>query len=165
MNLRQVIYRENISIIDDFPVFTHLEDVVNLTHFVLTPELVVHCEINYSKFNLTDVSVFYRMISVRRLLLPYNHIQKVYDSMFASMAQLMLLDLSHNHIKYLPPITLRFLHNLQYIALHHNLIVELPERIFVTNPDVHVLSLECNKVEATISGHRCCIPFIVSAVL
>ena len=102
MNMRQVIHRKGINITDDFPVFIHLEDVVDLAHFILAPELVVFCKIQHSRFTLTDVSVMYPMVSVRRLLLPHNSIQNIYDFMFASMSQLILLDLSHNLIKYLP---------------------------------------------------------------
>ena len=130
-----------------FPVLIHLEYVMNLTDFIHKPEVVAYCEIRYSKLTIADVNVFHRMISVRRLVLPHNHMQKVYDSMFASMSQLVLLDISHNFIRYLPQITLCSLHNLQYVALHHNLIAELPGRIFVNNPNVQVLLLEVNNLK------------------
>ena len=155
MNLRQVIHTKDVNITDDFPVFIHLEDVINIGQFILTPEVVVYCEIWYSQFNSTDVSVFHRMISVRRLLLPHDSIQKVNDSMFAAMSQLIVLDLSHNCIKHLPQIILCTLQNLQYISLHHNLLAELPARLLIYNQDVQVLLLESNNLDpqlVTIDG-------------
>ena len=145
MNLRQVIHREDINISDDFPVFIHVDNVVNVTHFILTPEVVVYCEILYSNFSVTDFNVFHRMVSLRRLFLLHNNIEKVDDSMFASMSQLILLDISHNLIKYISQIALCSLRNLQYISLHHNLIAELPAQLFVNNLDIQVLLLESNK--------------------
>ena len=109
MNMRQVISRKGLNITDDFPVFIHLEDAVDLAHFIVKPELVVFCKILHSRFAVTDVSAMYQMVSVRRLLLPHNSIQKVYDFMFASMSQLILLDLSHNLIRYLPKNCILFL--------------------------------------------------------
>ena len=41
LNMRQVIHRKDVNITDDFPIFIHLEDVMNLTNFILTPEVVV----------------------------------------------------------------------------------------------------------------------------
>ena len=120
---------------------------MDLRYFILAPEVVAYCEIQYSKITLNDTNVFYRMVSVRRLFLPRNHMEEVYDSMFAAMSQLVVLDLSHNLIKYLPQITLCPLHNLQYIALHHNLIAELSDRAFVNNPNVQVLLLESNNLK------------------
>ena len=146
MNMRQVIRRKSINITDDFPVFIHLEDVMDLSHFILAPEVVVYCEIMRSKFTVTDVRVLYHMVSVRRLLLSHNSIQKVYDLMFASMSQLILLDLSHNLIKYLPKMALCSLRNLQYIFLDHNLIAELQISTFVNNPSIQVLLLESNNL-------------------
>ena len=146
MNLRQVIHMEDINITDDFPVFIHLDKVVNLTHFIFTPEVVVYCKIRYSNLLITDFNVFHRMVSLRRLFLPYNNIEKVNFSMFASMSELIVLDLSHNLIKHISQITLCSLHNLQYISLHHNLIAELPPRLFINNPDIHVLLLDSNKL-------------------
>ena len=121
MNLRQVIYRKDINITDDFPVFIYLEDVMNIRHFILTPEVVVYCEIRHSNVTINDLSMFHRMVSMVRLLLPHNNLQNVYDFMFAFMAHLILLDLSHNRITFLPDITLCSLSNLQYISLRHNL--------------------------------------------
>ena len=144
MNMRQVIHRKGVNITDDFPVFIHLEDVVDLAQFIVAPELVIFCKILHSRFALTDVSVLYPMVSVRRLLLPHNSIHMIYDSMFASMSQLILLDLSQNLIKYLPKIVLCSLRNLQYIFLHHNLIAELQISTFVKNPSIEVLLLESN---------------------
>ena len=144
MNRRQVIHRKGINITDDFPVFIHLVGVENLTHFIITPEVVVYSEIVHSNFSVTDVSVLHRMFSIHRLLLPHNSIQEVYDSMFATMSQLILLDLSHNTIKYLHHITLCSLHNLQYMFLHHNLIAEIRISIFVNNPGLQLLLLESN---------------------
>ena len=146
-NLRQVIHSNEICITDDFPVFIHLEEVVNLSHYILTPEVVVYCEILYSNVSDVDVHILQRMVSVRRLLFPYNRIQKVYDSMFVSMSPLIVLDLSHNLIKYLPKSTLCSLYNLQYISLHHNLIAELQVSIFVNNPNVQVLLMESNSLD------------------
>ena len=147
MNLRQVIHRRDMNITDDFPVLIHLEYVMSLTNFIHKPEVVVYCEVLHSNFSFTDVSIFHRMISVRRLLLQHYHMQNVYDSMFVSMSLLIILDLSHNLITYLPQHTLCSLHKLQYISLHHNLITELPDRIFVNNPDVQVLLLESNNLK------------------
>ena len=147
MNLRQVIHTKDVNISDDFPVFIHLEGVSDIGQFILTPEVVVYCEIWYSQFNSTDVSVLHRMISVCRLLLPHNGIQKINDSMFAAMSQLTVLDLSYNHIKHLPQIILCALQKLQYISLHHNLLAELPARLFIYNHDVQVLLLESNNLE------------------
>ena len=147
MNYRQVINRRYVNIIDDFPVFIHLEVVMNLTNFIHKPEVVVYCEIRYSKFSSAVVSIIHHMISVRRLLLPHNRMQKVHDSMFVSMSQLIVIDLSHNLIKYLPQLARCSLHNLQYISLRHNLLTELPDRIFVKNPDVQVLLLESNNLK------------------
>ena len=146
MNLRQVIHKKDVNITDDFPVFMHLEGVIDIGQFIIAPEVVVYCEIWYSNFNSTD-SIFHRMISVRRLLLPHNDIEKVHDSMFLSMAQLISLDLSHNLIKYLPQVILCTLQKLQYISLHHNLIAELPARLFVSNPNVVVLLLQSNNLK------------------
>ena len=109
--------------------------------------MVVYCEIRYSTFNATDVSIFHGMISVRSVLLPHNDIEKVHDSMFVSMSQLILLDLSHNLIKFLPQIMLCTLQKLQYISLRHNLIAELPARVFIYNHDVQVLLLESNNLK------------------
>ena len=147
MNLRQVIHRRDVNITDDFPVFIHLEDVANLGQFILTPEVAVYCEIWYSNFISTDVSVFHRMISVRRLLLPHDDIKKVNDSMFAAMSQLIVLDLSHNLIKHLPQVILCALQKLQYISLHHNLIADLPARLFLSNLDLQVLLLQSNNLK------------------
>ena len=144
MNRRQVIQRKEVDIIDDFPVFVHLEGVVNLTRYIRTPEVVVYCEILHSKF--TMAGVLYRMVSVRRLVLPHNNIQNIHDFIFPSMSQLILLDLSHNLIRYLPGITLCILRGLQYISLHHNLIAELQFSIFVNNPRLQVLLLDSNKL-------------------
>ena len=146
MNLRQVIHREGIDITDDFPVLIYLHSAVNLRHFIFTPEVVVYCEILYSNLSITDLNVFHRMVSLRRLFLPHNGIQKVNDSMFISMSQLNVLDISHNLIKYIPNRALCSLRNLQYLSLRHNLIAELPARIFINNPDVQVLLLDSNKL-------------------
>ena len=145
-NLRQVIHKKDVNITDDFPVFIHLEGVIDIAQFIITPEVVVYCEIWYSNFNSTDVSIFHGMISVRRLLLPHNDMEMVHDSMFVSMSQLILLDLSHNLIKYVPQVILCALQNLQYISLHHNMIAELPARLFVNNPNVVVL-LQSNNLK------------------
>ena len=147
MNLRQVIHKKDVNITDDFPVFIHLEGVVDIGQFIITPEVVVYCEIWYSKFDSSDVSMFHGMISVQRLLLPHNDLKKVHDSIFVSMSQLILLDLSHNLIKYVPQIILCTLQKLQYISLHHNLIAELPAQLFVNNPDVEVMLLESNNLK------------------
>ena len=144
LNLRQIIHKKDVNTIDDFPVFIHLEHVINIGQFILAPEVVVYCEIWYSNHISTNVRVFHRMISVRRLLLPHNGIQKVPDSMFAVMSQLIVLDLSHNLIKHLPQIMLCTLQKLQYISLHHNLIAELPAHLFIYTPDMQVLLLESN---------------------
>ena len=144
MNMRQVIVRKGVNITDDFPVFIHLENVMNITYFILTPEIVVYCKILRSTFSKTYVSVFNHMVSVRRLLLTHNGIQHIYDSMFMSMSQLILLNLSHNLIKHLSHITFCSLRNLQYISLHGNLMAELQISIFVNNPGVKVLLLESN---------------------
>ena len=77
--------------------------MVDLTHFILTPEVVVFCEIQYSTFTLINVDIFHRMISVHRLLLAHNRIQKGYDSMFSAMSQLIVLDLSHNSYQIFTP--------------------------------------------------------------
>ena len=146
MNLRQVIHREDVNITDDFPVFIHLDNVVNLKHFILAPEVVVYCEILYSNLSRTDLNVFHHMVSLRRLFLPHNNIEEVTDSMFASMSQLIQLDISHNLIKYISKIALCSLHNLQYISLHHNLIAQLPARLFINNPDLQVLLVDSNKL-------------------
>ena len=146
MNMRQVIQSKDLNIGDNFPVFVHLEDVVNVTDIFLTPEVVVYCEILHSQIVIADIRIFHRLISARRLLLPYNNIQMVYDSMFATMLQLIVLDLSHNFIKVLPRIMLCSLRMLQYISLHHNLIVDLAFSIFKYNPNMQVLVLECNKL-------------------
>ena len=146
MNMRQIIHRKGINITDDFPVFIHLEGIGNSTQFIHSPELVVYCKIMHSKFTTSAVSVLHRMISVRRLLLPHNSIQNLYDYMFLSMSHLIVLDLSHNQLKYLSHIPLCALHNLQYISLHHNLIAELQVSIFVNNPSVQVLLLESNNM-------------------
>ena len=144
MNLRQVIHKEDINIIDDFPVFIYLDNVVNLKHFIFTPEVVVYCEIQYANFSKTDLNVFHRMVSLRRLFLPHNSIEKVHDSTFAAMSGLIVLDISHNLIKYISKIALCSLHNLQYISLRHNLIAELPARLFINNPGLQVLLLDSN---------------------
>ena len=146
MNLRQVIHKEDINITDDFPVFIHLENVLNLTHFILTPEVVVYCKILYTNLSITDLNVFHRMVSLHRLFLPHNNIENVNYFMIASMSELIVLDLSHNLIKYISQITLCSLHNLQYISLRHNLIAELPARLFINNPDIQVLLLDSNKL-------------------
>ena len=146
MNMRQVIHRRGINITDDFPVYIHLEDVMDLAHFILAPEVVVYCKILHSRFAVTDLSILYRMVSIRRLLFKHNNIQKVYDFMFTSMSQLILLDLSYNFIKYLPKMALCSLHNLQYIFLHHNLIAELQIGLFVSNPKLKLLMLESNNL-------------------
>ena len=146
MNLRQVIHWEGINITNNFPVLIYLDNAVNLRHFVFTPEVVVYCEILYSNLSITDLKVFHRMVSLRRLLLLYNGIQRVNDSMFISMSQLIVLDISHNLIKYIPNRAICSLHNLQYISLRHNLIAELPARIFINNPNVQVLLLDSNKL-------------------
>ena len=148
MNFRQVIHKRDVNITDDFPVFIHLEGVINIGHFITAPEFVVYCEIRYSNFNsLNDSSIFHRMISVRRLLLPRNDIEDVHDLMFITMSQLVLLDLSHNRIKYLPQVILCALQNLQYISLQHNMIAELPAGLFVNNPNVVVLLLQSNNLK------------------
>ena len=146
MNLRQVIRTEDVNITDDFPVFIHLDNVVNLKYFILTPEVVVYCEIVYCNLSITDLTVFHHMVSLRQLFLPHNNIEKVNDSMFTSMLQLILLDISHNLIKYISKFALCPLYNLQYISLHHNLIAQLPASLFINNPDVQVLLLDSNKL-------------------
>ena len=147
MNMRQVIRRDGTNITDDFPVFIQLENVVSVTNFIFTPETVVYCKILYSDLGgFTDVMLFHRMVSVRRLSLPHNAIQKVYDSMFASMSQLVILDLSHNFITYLSQITLCSLQNLQYFSIHHNMIDSLKMSIFLFNPCLQVLLLESNSL-------------------
>ena len=146
MNMRQVIHRKGMNITDDFPVFVHLEEVVNLTSLIVTPEILVYCNIMHSSFGVADVQLFQHMVSVRRLLLPQNGIQNVHDSMFLSMSQLMMLDLSHNFITYLAQVTLCPLQNLQYFSLHHNLITSLQLAIFSFNPELQVLLLESNNL-------------------
>ena len=147
MNFRQVIHKKDVNITDDFPVFIHLEGVIDIEQFIIAPEVVVYCEIWYSILNSTDVSIFHRMMSVRRLVLPHNDIEKIHDSMFITMSHLILLDLSYNLIKYLPQIILCALQNLQYISLHHNMIAELPAHLFVNNPNVVVLLLQSNNLK------------------
>ena len=147
LNLRQIIHRKNFMLTDDFPVFIQLEGVTNLTHFILTPETVVFCKIIHSKIGTADASVFYKMISVRRLLLPSNNMEVVFDSMFAAMSQLLLLDLSYNIIKYLPKVMLCTLRNLQYLSLKHNLIASLQNDMFIHNPNIQVLLLESNNLK------------------
>ena len=147
MNFRKVIHKKDVNITDDFPVFIHLEGVINIGQFIIAPEVVVYCEIWYSNFtSLNDSSIFHRMISVRRLSLPHNDIENVHDLMLITMSQLILLDLSHNLIKYLPQVTLCALQNLQYISLHHNMIAELQAGLFVNNPNVVVL-LQSNNLK------------------
>ena len=146
MNHRQVIRKGGLNITNDFPVFIHLENVFNITHLILTPEIVVYCKIMHSKFSLVDVKIFHHMFSVHRLLLTHNSLENIYDSMFTSLSQLSLLDLSYNLIKYIPQIALCSLHNLQYIFLHHNLIAIFHVSIFKNNPGVQVLLLESNNL-------------------
>ena len=98
MNMRQVIRRKDLNLTDEFPVFVHLEDVVDLIHFIHAPEIVVYCKILHSKFTINDYRVLQYMVSIRRLLLPHNSIQKLYDATLAAMSQLIILDLSHNFI-------------------------------------------------------------------
>ena len=119
INRRQVIHTKGLNFTDDFPVFIHLEDVDNVTSFIITAEMVVYFKVLHSKFSVTDVKLFHRMVSVRRLLLPHNSIHKLYNSMFASMSQLIVLDLSHNFITCLSQLTLCALQNLEYISLHY----------------------------------------------
>ena len=40
MSMRQVIQWKGLSITDDFPVFIHLEEVVNLTDYINAPEVL-----------------------------------------------------------------------------------------------------------------------------
>ena len=146
INMRQVIHTKGLNFTDDFPVFIRLEDVDNVTSFIFTPEMVVYCEVLHSQFSFTDVKLFHRMVSVRRLLLSHNSIQIVYDSMFAFMAQLVVLDLSHNFITSLSRIMLCSLQNLEYISLHHNQITNLRVSILAHNPYLQVLLLESNNL-------------------
>ena len=54
MNMRQVIQRKGLSITDDFPVFIHLEEVVNLTDYINASEVVVYCIIMHSEIGISD---------------------------------------------------------------------------------------------------------------
>ena len=144
LHLRQVIYRKGLNLTDDFPVFIYLTSVTNLAKVIAAPEVVVYCTIMRSKFGITTVELLHRMVSVRRLLIPHNSIQKVYDSMFASMLQLIVLDLSHNFITYLPQNSLCSLLKLEFISLHHNLISNLQVATFIYSPHLQVLLLESN---------------------
>ena len=146
INMRQVIHTKGLNFTDDFPVFIHLEDVDSVSSFIFAPEIVVYCEVQHSEVSITDVKQFHRMVSVRRLLLPNNSIQILYDSMFASMLQLTVLDLSHNFITSLSQITLCPLQNLEYISLHHNQITNLQISIFTFNPYLQVILLESNDI-------------------
>ena len=146
MNMRQVIQRKGLSITDDFPVFIHLEEVVNSTNYINTPEDVVNCTIIHSEIRTSEVKILYRMISLHRLLLTHNNLRKVYDFMFASMSQLTVLDLSHNLITYFPPDTVCSLRNIEYISLHHNLIAHLQMSVFANTPKVQVVLLESNSM-------------------
>ena len=144
LHMRQIIYRKGLDLSDDFPILIYLEDVDDVASYVVTPEVVVYCTIQHSNFDITDVKLFHWMVSVRRLLLPHNGIQKLSDSIFASMSQLIVLDLSHNFITYLSQNTLCALQNLEYISLHHNLISNLQVATFVYSPHLQVLLLESN---------------------
>ena len=146
MNMRQVIQRKGLSITDDFPVFIHLEEVVNLTDYINAPEIVVYCKIMHSEIGISDVRIMYHMISLQRLLLTHNSLGKVYDLMFVSMSQLVVLDLSHNFITYIPPDALCSLRNIEYISLHHNLIAYLQMSVLANTPNVQVLLLESNSM-------------------
>ena len=146
MNMRQVIRRNDVNLIDEFPVFLHLEYAMNPMHVIHTPETVVYCTILHTEFTANDYRVLHYMVSVRRLLLPYNSIQMVYDTMLGAMSQLIVLDLSHNFIAHLPLLLLCSLRNLQYISLHHNLITSLHTGIFKHSSNVQVLLLESNNI-------------------
>ena len=146
MNMRQVIRRKGLNITHDFPVFVHLEDVGYLTDFILIPQVVVYCKILRFTSVFSNVSILHHMVSVRWLVLSYNSIQDIPDSMFGSMSQLILLDLSHNIITYLSHTTLCALRNLQYISLHHNLITTLQSAMFNYISNVQVLLLESNNI-------------------
>ena len=120
--------------------------MVNIKHFILTPEVVVYCKILYSHLSLTDFNVFHPMMSLSRLFLPHNNIEKVHDSMFASMSKLIVLYISHNLIMYISKIALCSLYNLQYISVRNNLISEFPARLLINNPNIQVLLLDSNKL-------------------
>ena len=147
MNMRQVIHTDTLHVSDEFPVLIHYEGMMNFSKTVLTPAVVVYCQILHSKIDITDLSVFHQIISVRRLLLPHNNIQKLHDSMLASMTQLIVLDLSYNYLRYLPKVALCPLRKLQYLSLHHNLISNLESDVFMNNLKLQVLLLESNKLK------------------
>ena len=147
MNMRQVVHRKGLNLTDDYPVFIHLDEVTNLTYHILTPELVIYCEILHSRIDNADIKILHHMVGVRRLLLPHHGIQKIYDSMFASMSQLIVLDLSYNFITYLPNVKLCSLYHLQYISVAHNLITALQISLFDNNPNVRVVMLESNNID------------------
>ena len=146
MNRRQVIHRKGLNITDDFPVFIHLEDVENATGLISSPEIVVYCKVWHSNFSVSDVTLFHRMVSIRRLLLPYNSIETLDESMFSAMSLLAVLDLSHNFITSLSQITFCSLQNLEYIALHHNRIISVQISTFTYNSFIQVLLLDSNNV-------------------
>ena len=146
MNMRQVIHRKSVHVTDDLAVLIHSEGMMNLTNLILKPQLVVYCQITHSQLSDNDLKFFPNMVSVKRLLLPYNGIQTVQDSMFMSMSQLIILDLSHNSIQYLSNYVLCPLHKLQYLSLHHNLISSLQNHMFIYIPNVQVLLLQTNPI-------------------
>ena len=147
MNMRQIIRRKELNITDSLPVFICLEGIGNLTDLIVAPEIVAYCQIRHSKVSMSEIiPLFRQMLSVRRLMLQHNNIQKVDASLFASMSQLIILDLSHNLIQYLPKFIFCPLHNLEYISLHHNLISSL-YNIFMYTPNIQVLLLESNNID------------------
>ena len=66
LHMRQVIYRKDLNLTGDFPVFIYLTDVTNLPNVIAAPEVVVYCTIMHSTFDNLAVELFYRMVSVRR---------------------------------------------------------------------------------------------------
>ena len=144
MNMRQLIRSKDRNHTDNFPILVYLEGVENITALILTPEIVTYCQISFSDLDVTDDTVLSHMVSVRRLLLSNNNIQKIHDFMFATMSQLIVLDLSYNLIQHLPSYILCTLHNLGYISLKYNLISKLQIDVFVKNYNLQVLLLESN---------------------
>ena len=99
--MRQVVHRKGLDLADGFPVLIYLEDVAYVESYIFAQEVVVYCTILHSNFDIIDVKLFHRMVSVRRLVLHIMAFKKLSDSIFASMLQLLLLDLSHNFITFL----------------------------------------------------------------
>ena len=121
----------------------HLKQVpVNfLQVFILSLQRL---DLGYNRINKLDTSAFGPLEQLQLLQLEHNNLQQIRPGAFNNLGQVQLLDLSHNHLQALPHMCFSDMLVLRKVDFSHNHLRALPPSVF-TGTSVETLNFANNE--------------------